>query len=195
MINVCRQIACTAVCLLFCLSGCWYSPWESLTYEAVDAPDSHWEAMQALSNCCATNRHEACVFDGVMCSVMLRASGYYMEEHGPYTLSLGMVEIHDGRRNHRDRVVRVKRVAVKMSGSTLWRQEDFQIKLDRHEILNSRFLASGYGEIVLPDILDPKDGRMVEVEVAVERDNGEDKTLDFKFRPKVESGKIRVLSV
>lgn len=177
------------------VSGCWYSPWESLKYDATGAPNSHEEAEQALSNCCATNRYEACRFDGVMCSVYLWASGYYMEEHGPYTLSLGMVEVYDGRQNHRDRIVRVRRVAVKISSSTLWRQENFQMKLDCHKILNSCFLASGRWDVVLPDILDPKDGRMVIVEVVVERENGEEKTLEYNFIPNVESGKVRLLTV
>ena len=179
--------------VLTAVSGCWYSPWESLKYEAITSPASHGVAEDALTSCCAPNAYEQYRVNGVMCSVMLLSSGCYMNEHGPYTISVSMAETYDGRRNHGYREVGVKRVAVKMANTILWRAENLHVRLDRRKILNCRFVAHGNWKETLPDILFPKDGRNVGVEVVIQCDNGEERVLDFQFRPIIERGRFQTL--
>ena len=116
-----------------------------------------------------------------------------MDEHGPYTVSVSMAETYDGRRNHGCKVVDMKRVAVKMANTILWRAENLHVRLDRRKILNCRFVAHGIWKETLPGILFPKDGRNVGVEVVIRCDNGQERVLDFQFRPKIERGGFQTL--
>ena len=173
--------------------GCVVSPWESLEYAAVGSPSSHVEAQEALSSSSPENKFESFRSDGLICSVMLLGSGSFEDMHGPYTVSLSISEVDGEVRGHKDRVVTVKSVAVKMYTNTLWRNEGFSLKLDCRRNRNNCLVASGYKDMLLPDFLNPKDGRIVGVEVVIENLCGEDRVFAFHFRPEVKRGVIQLL--
>ena len=192
-----------AFVFLVVLQGCFYSPWESLRYEAVHCPKSHAAAEVALVGGAPSlryievakdippDRYESFKIGEVMCSVMLVASGSYQQERGPYTVWLLLSELCTPRSP--DKAIKVKSVLIRRSGTTLWRQNEFFLRLDQNNEVNRRIVAFGDRKMLLPDVLNPKDGKIVSVEVTIESEIGSERTIVFNFRPKVEKGKTQTL--
>ena len=188
---------------LVVLQGCFYSPWESLRYEAVHCPKSHAAAEVALvggvpslpyievAKDIPPDRYESFKIGEIMCSVMLVASGYYQQERGPYTVWLSLSELCTPRSP--GKAIKVKSVLIRRSGTTLWRQNEFFLRLDQNNEVNRRIVAFGDRKMLLPDVLNPKDGKIVSVEVTIESEIGSERTIVFDFRPKVEKGKAQTL--
>ena len=184
--------------------GCYYSSWESLEYEAVASPKSHAQAEVALAGgvpeprymaeekSMPSDRFAAFKIGEVMYSVMLTATGCLHHEKGPYTIWLSA----SGLRNRMavDKIVKVESIVAKISGKELWRHEGFPLKLNQRRTVNSKDLSCGECKMTLPDILNPKDGKVVTIDVSVECDEGVKKTISFDFRPKISSGKMETLN-
>ncbi len=170
-------------------TGCWYSPWENLAYEVVDAPISHMAAYEALIG---RDKHvyETYRFDDVICNIMLKGEGPYTKERGPYTIWVSFAEKHNAKSAFLRKTINVRGVKITSSGKTLWKYDGFPVMLIRHEVLNLSHIMVGDKKLILPNILNPKDGKTIQVIIAVETKTGEDKLMSFSFHPKITRGSI-----
>ena len=92
-----------------------------------------------------------------------------------------------------DKAIKIKSVLIRRSGTILWRHNEFFLSLDQNNEVNCKVVAFGDRKMLLPDVLNPKDGKIVTVEVTVESEIGSERTIVFNFRPKVEKGKAQTL--
>ena len=187
--------------------GCYYSPWESLEYEAFGSPKSHAQAEVALAggipeqryvveeNSMPSDRFAAFKIEEVMYSVMLLPTGCFHEEKGPYTIWMSAAGLRNKIAIDKAKTVKVKSIVVKTSNNEeLWRHGEVFLKLNRPSVVNSKYLVYGDCKIMLPDVLNPKDGKDVKFDVSIECSEGYEKTMVFYFRPKVSSGKIQMIN-
>ena len=169
------------------LSGCWYSPWENLAYEAVSAPASHREAQEVLKEW-DNRKFDDYRIGGLLFSVMLRGEGSYTQERGPFTLSLSIAK--KGRwHSANNACATVQGIAISRLDDVLWTSPGFQVELTNRETVVDGIIA-GYKKFLLPDVLNPKDGKSIRVVIVVKDEDGNDKTLTFDFRPKIDRGSI-----
>ena len=189
------------------LNGCFYSPWESLEYEAVGSPNTHAQAAVALAGgipepqymsevySMPKDRYATFKIEEVMYSIMLLPTGYYQEERGPYTLWLFAAELKKKMNIGQSSIVNVRSIVVKTSDNIeLWWHGNFILKLDKCRKVNSRDLAYGESKMLLPDVLNPKDGKNINIDITVKNSEGHENTLGFCFRPKVSSGKFQTIN-
>jgi hypothetical protein len=187
--------------------GCYYSPWESLEYVAIGSPKSHAQAAVALAGgipepqymsevySMPKDRYATFKIEEVMYSIMLLPTGYYQEERGPYTLWLFAAELKKKMNIGQSSIVNVRSIVVKTSDNIeLWWHGNFILKLDKCRKVNSRDLAYGESKMLLPDVLNPKDGKDLKIDVSIECNGGYEKTIGFYFRPKVSSGKFQTIN-
>ena len=180
------------VCLL---AGCLYAPWENLAYEVVDAPPSHGDAIDALT-LSSNHDYDDYIIDDVMFSVMLPGTGYYTKERGPYTLWVHLAKKRMAPESSSiGTAVNLRSIKVTRLCETVWEDHDVQIELTSF-LGPPNYLKpviTGELEVVLPDVLNPKDGKSIQVIVTVEAKDGNDRLLTFSFRPKIDRGSIVLL--
>lgn len=202
-------MTCRLSFLLFMIAchGCYYSPWESLEYVAIGSPKSHAQAEVALAggipeqryvaeeSSIPSDRFAAFKIEEVMYSVMLLPTGCFHEEKGPYTIWMSAAELRKIKAIDKIKTVKVRSIVVKTSNDEeLWRNGSFCLKLNRPSVVNSKYLTYGEFKIMLPDVLNPKDGKDLKIDVSIECNGGYEKTIGFYFRPKVSSGKFQTIN-
>lgn len=180
-----------AVVALVVLTGCYYEPWESRTYESdalVDGGDS-WE----------TARHRV---NGVAFSFQILSKYDNGCQHGPYTLG---IQAH--RLCEEDVRVDVERIDICRIGDDPIRVEVQNEMVFRKWRYAGKSRIYEYEEAVqgckLPIELDPRDGKalIAEIHLVVRKRelrsgtfNAVPAKIKVRFKPKVSSGWFKTLS-
>lgn len=178
---------------LLAISGCVFAPWKDRSYDAGegDFPRTHDDALHALAGC--GEKYEAARIDGMMCSVMMEESGLYPRRRGPYAVWLLLAREGDRRKADSVERVRIRRVRVKREDEVLYELGELLLALDgtRHRYESS--FVTGECHLWLPDVLDPCDGKSIQVVIEVVDGSGTEREITMSFLPKVEKGLIRTL--
>ena len=186
------------IALFIMVAGCYFSPWEDLAYAACEGtPACHADAKRYIRTHARKNRHLGAwggyVIGDTIVSVMIRSSGFSGSYKGPYK-----VWIQASKRGIGAVPVIIKSLRVRRKGEKrpLFNREDITLEMDKVELEPSPLM---YDEcmFLLPDMLNPKDGKGIVVEIsAVQREGDtqavvEERDLVYEFSPKVIRGWIR----
>lgn len=179
---------------LLAISGCVFAPWKDRTYDAGegDFPATHGDAMDALTGW-GEKTYESAKIDGMVCSVMMEASGFYLERRDPYAVWLLLARVVDRRKADFVERVRIRRIRVKRDGDILYELGELVLSLDGRERYHGRTLVTGECHLWLSDVLDPCDGKRIQVVIEVVDRSGTVREITMSFLPKVEKGLIRTL--
>ena len=186
------------IALSVMVAGCYFSPWEDLTYAACEGtPMCHADAERYIRTHARRNRHLGAwggyVIGDTIVSVMIRSSGFSGSYKGPYK-----VWIRASKRGIESVPIIINSLRVRRKGEEryLFNRGDITLGMDKVELEPSPLM---YDEcmFLLPDVLNPKDGKGIVVEIsAVQRDDDaqvvvEERDLVYEFSPKVKRGWIR----
>ena len=178
---------------LLAISGCVFAPWKDRTYvTGGDFPATHGDAMDALTGW-GEKTYESAKIDGMLCSVMMEASGFYLERRGPYAVWLLLARVVDRRKADSVERVRIRRIRVKRDGDILYELGELILALDGRERYHGRTLVTGECHLWLPDVLDPCDGKHIQVVIEVVDKTGTVREVAMHFLPKVEKGLVQLL--
>ena len=175
--------------LLVAQVGCWYSPWESLEYEAFGVMSQcHYDAKRAA----AWRRQSPASINGVVFSVMLLAEGCYEEMRPPYTvwLQAASPDVPKG--------LSIQEFSIVRDGEVIWCRRGlccFELKFVKKDIIDGgKEVNVAEAKIILPNVLlNPKDGKDIQVVVKVGCDKDRIEALTYEFRPKITRGKWRTI--
>ena len=155
------------------VAGCYFSPWEDLTYAACEGtPMCHADAERYIRTHARRNRHLGAwggyVIGDTIVSVMIRSSGFSGSYKGPYK-----VWIRASKRGIESVPIIINSLRVRRKGEEryLFNRGDITLGMDKVELEPSPLM---YDEcmFLLPDVLNPKDGKGIVVEIsAVQRDD------------------------
>ena len=192
----CRFLPLIALSVM--VTGCYFSPWEDLTYAACEGtPTCHADAERYIRTHARRNRHLGAwggyVIGDAIVSVMIRSSGFSGSYKGPYK-----VWIRASKRGIESVPIIINSLRVRRKGEEryLFNRGDITLGMDKVELEPSPLM---YDEcmFLLPDVLNPKDGKGIVVEISVvQRDDDaqvvvEERDLVYEFSPKVKRGWIR----
>lgn len=185
------------IALFIMVAGCYFSPWEDLTYVACEGtPTCHADAERYIRTHARKNRHLGAwggyVIGDAIISVMICPSGFSGSYRGPYTVwiraskrGIGAVPI----------IIKSLRVRRKGDEQILFNRDEIILGMDKVEMAPSPLMCDEC-MILLPDVLNPKDGKRIVVEItAIQRAGDaqtvvEERDFAYEFSPKVTRGWI-----
>jgi hypothetical protein len=187
------------IALLFMVAGCYFSPWEDLTYHACEGtPPCHADAERYIRTHSRKHRHLGAwggyVIGDAIISVMIRPSGYSGSHKGPYK-----VWVRASKRGTGAVPIIIKNLRVRRKGDEQILFNRDEIALGMNKVSTGQSPPTSYDEcmFLMPDLLNPKDGKRIVVEIsAVQRggEQAEERDFVYEFSPTVERGWIRCLT-
>ena len=185
--------------MLSMVAGCFFSPWENLTYEACNgAPLNHAVAERYIRTHSREHRHKNSLGDYVagdaIVSVMVNPSGYSGSYKGPYKMWIrackrGVSTFH----------VVIKRLIVRREGDEhpMFCRKDIIFNMGKVEMEPTPLLFDEC-TFQLPHVLNPQDGKRICVELSVAYGDKQDDLQScgfvYEFSPRVQRGWFQCLN-